>query len=137
MPYALILAGIVLIVTGARGTQGCLFSYLQNDLTGNDNFTYWLVAVTIVGALGYIPAFQKVSIAFLTLILISLVVSNRSGFSNLVNALASNASSAPGLNQLNLGSNASSILSGSQQQPSTPLLGPLPQLPNLGSSFNG
>ena len=80
MSYALIVIGLMLTIAGVRGTHNDLLALIRGDLSGQDSFLWWLVAVGIVGALGYIPAMRGVSHAFLALILVVLVLSNRGVF---------------------------------------------------------
>jgi hypothetical protein len=93
MAYVLIFFGLLLTVAGVRNThvdQGGnpgLFTLLRGDFTGSNSFIYWLGAIAIVGGLGYIPGIQKVSNAFLALILIVLVLSNQGVFAQFQSAL--------------------------------------------------
>lgn len=86
MPFALLIVGLVLIVAGVRntvednGTQKGLITLVKGDFTGNNNFTYWLVSILIVGSIGYISDLRKLSRAFLTLIIIGLLFSNKGFF---------------------------------------------------------
>ena len=80
MPFVLIIAGTVLLISSVRNTYGQttpqggqgLGALLQSDFTGSANFVYWLVSLLIIGAVGYIPKLRPISIAFLTLVIIIL-----------------------------------------------------------------
>jgi hypothetical protein len=79
MPFALLIIGAVLLISAARGTTNTgpngapgLFALLESDFTGSDNFIFWLVAILIIGAVGYIPKLRPISVAFLTLVIIVL-----------------------------------------------------------------
>ena len=74
MPFALIIAGIVLTVAGVRDTQSALFSLLKGDFTGQGNYTWWAVSVLAIGATGYVEAFKQLSHYFLALILLVLIL---------------------------------------------------------------
>jgi hypothetical protein len=76
MPFILLLIAIVLIVTGIRGTSKQLGSLLVSDLTGPNNFGIFAFAFFLIGALGYIPAFKKLSDAFLLLVIVVILISN-------------------------------------------------------------
>ena len=90
MPFALITVGLILVITGARNTYADFGNTLRGDFTGPNNFTYWLVAFGIVGALGYIDALRTFSRMFLALILISMILANKGGvFNAITNALQS------------------------------------------------
>lgn len=81
MPYALVIIGLILIVSGVRDTHTQLGAQLKQDLTGSQNFGQYALAIFAVGSLGYIDALRKFSTWFMALILIALVLSNR-GFFN-------------------------------------------------------
>jgi len=72
MPFALLLVGLVLLISGVKNTQDTLFSTVKGDFTGTDNFIYWFVAIIIIGAVGYIPKLKPVSTAFLALVIVVL-----------------------------------------------------------------
>lgn len=87
MPFALLVVGITLLTAGVRGTQGTLFSLIQGDFSGSDNFVYWFVAIILVGLLGYVPKLKYLSWAFLALILVVLLLSHNGFFGKLTSAL--------------------------------------------------
>lgn len=74
MPFALIFIGIVLLASGIKGTSGDLIKLAKGDLQGNNSYIYWMLAIVAIGSIGYIPAFAKLSHAFLVLVLIVLVL---------------------------------------------------------------
>lgn len=76
MPFALIIVGLVLVVAAVRGTTDTLFSTVKGDFEGPNNFTYWVVAILILGALGYVPSLEKISRLFLALVVVALFLSN-------------------------------------------------------------
>lgn len=80
MPFALLIVGIVLVVAAVRNSQNDLFTLLKGDFTGQNNFIYWMLAILLVGALGYIPSMTKLSRAFLVLILVVLFLSHKGFF---------------------------------------------------------
>lgn len=77
MPIALILIGVILVVASVRNTQGQLFTLIQGDFTGTNNFVYWLIAILLVGALGQVKAIKPLSNAFLTLIIVAVLLSHK------------------------------------------------------------
>lgn len=83
MPYALILFGAILLVAGVRNTYGQLWTLVKGDFTGENSFLPWIAAVAVVGGLGYIPRLRPLSIAFMTLLLLVLVISNNGVFNQL------------------------------------------------------
>lgn len=87
MPFALVTIGLLLIVVGAKGTQREFGSELRADFTGPGNFTFWIASVGAVGALGYIESLKTFSRAFMALIIISMILSNRGFFQKFMEAL--------------------------------------------------
>ena len=64
----------MLLVTAVKNTQGTLFALVQGDLTGKNNFIFWMLSILAIGAVGYIPKLKPISVAFLTLVVIVLVL---------------------------------------------------------------
>lgn len=77
MPFILLLFGAVLFVSGIKNTEGQLWSLVKSDFTGNKSFLIWIAAIAIVGGAGYIKPLKGVSIAFMTLLLLVLFISNK------------------------------------------------------------
>lgn len=80
MPFALVTIGLIMIVSGARDTYDAFGKQLVSDFTGPGNFTYWLAAIGAVGSLGYIPDFRTFSRTFMALILVVMVLAQKTGF---------------------------------------------------------
>lgn len=76
MPYALIIAGVILTVAGVRNTQGKLYSLLEGDLTGQSSFVWWLLSILLLGSIGYIQQLKQFSNMFMALVLVVLILSN-------------------------------------------------------------
>lgn len=74
MPFAFAIVGIVFVTAGVRGTSADLVKLLKGDVTGQNNFIYWMLSIAILGGLGYVKDFQPLSRAFLVLVLIVLVL---------------------------------------------------------------
>lgn len=87
MPFALVIIGLVMIVSGARDTYRELGSELIEDFTGPGNFTWWIAGIGAVGAVGYYEPLRPASRLFMALILISLLLSNQGFFAKLTGAL--------------------------------------------------
>lgn len=87
MAFVLVTVGLLMIVTGAKGTYAAFGSQVASDFTGSQPFTYWLAAIGAVGAIGYIDALKTFSRLFLTLILVSMVLANKGFFAKLTAAL--------------------------------------------------
>lgn len=77
MPFVLLTFGAILLVAGVRGKNNELWALVKGDFTGQHSFIYWVVAVGLVGGVGYVKVLRPISIAFLTLLLIVLFLSNK------------------------------------------------------------
>lgn len=75
MPFALLIIGVVFIVSAINNTQSQLVVLLKNDFTGQANFVYWLAALLIIGAIGYVEKLKPVSDGLLVLIILVLLLS--------------------------------------------------------------
>lgn len=80
MSIALLFAGAVLLIASVRDKQADLFALVKGDLTGQNNFVEWMVAILLLGAIGYIPRLKPVSAALLALVLIAIVLKRGTGF---------------------------------------------------------
>lgn len=95
MPFALVIIGVVLLIAAVRGTTGDsgsqkgLFTLVKGDFSGPNNFIYWFVAILIIGMIGYIPDLKKLSVAFLTLVIVVLFLSRGGFFQQFTSALGS------------------------------------------------
>ena len=80
MPFALVLIGLLLIVTAIRGTQGNLWNLFYGDLTGAGTdakgFLVWLAAIAAIGAMGYYKPLQTPSRLLLALVVIGIFLAN-------------------------------------------------------------
>lgn len=77
MPFVLLIFGAILFVAGVRNTEGKLWTLVKGDFTGHNSFLVWIAAIAVVGGVGYIPKLKPVSVAFMTLLLIVLFLSNK------------------------------------------------------------
>lgn len=87
MPYVLVIIGLLMVVTGARGTYVPFGRQVASDFTGPNNFTYWVVGIGAVGALGYIDALRTFSRLFMTLVVLVLLLHNKGFFAQFSAAL--------------------------------------------------
>lgn len=127
MAFILVLIGLLLVVSAIRGTQAELGSQVVSDFTGPGNFVYWILALGIVGAVGYVGDLQKFSRAFMALLIIVLLLSNKGFFNQFTKSIQTgtaqpaakpdeqivtfNGSSAGGLDLASIGHDATDILS--------------------------
>lgn len=88
MPFALLAIGLLLVIAAYNNTQDVLASQLKKDFSGKTGFVYWIAAIIIVGAIGYIRPLQSVSRAFLALILVILFLTNSGVFAQFNAALS-------------------------------------------------
>jgi hypothetical protein len=75
MPFILILIGAFFLIAGARDTQGTLYTLMEKDFTGTNNFFYWFLSIMVIGGIGYIKPLRPISHGFLTLVLLGLFLS--------------------------------------------------------------
>lgn len=87
MRIAAIVVGAILVLVAVRGTEidsakGAsdgrgLWPLLKNDFEPGQkgNFLAWLVAILVVGAIGYIPQLESISSLFIALLIAVLVMS--------------------------------------------------------------
>lgn len=87
MPFALLIIGLILVITGAKDTHRAMGSQLAKDFTGQGNFFWWLAAIFLMGAVGKIPGMQNFSRALMGLVIVVLLISNKGIFANLTSAL--------------------------------------------------
>lgn len=80
MPYALVFTGIVLVVATIRGNLRFLGRLLAAEFVGTGSFLYWLVAIMLIGSVGYIRPLKPLSDAFIGLLLLVFLLKNGSGF---------------------------------------------------------
>ncbi len=80
MPFALVTIGLLLVITGFQNTYSQLGSQVVKDFSGQGNFTYWIIALFVVGAIGYNETLKPFSRAFMALIIIGIFLSRGKGF---------------------------------------------------------
>lgn len=74
MPFALLIIGLVLLVSSVRNSHGDFFALVKGDFTGPNNFIFWVVSILLIGSVGYIPKLKPLSTAFLVLVILVLVL---------------------------------------------------------------
>lgn len=87
MPFALVTIGLIMIVTGAKGTYSAFGKQVASDFTGEGNFLYWIASIGAVGALGYVPDLKTFSRMFMTLIVVAMVLRNGGVFDQFTAAM--------------------------------------------------
>lgn len=96
MPLLFLGTGIVFVLTGLKGDPGALFGLVQGDFQGQGNFVYWLVAMLVLGSLGYIPALKNLSRMFVALVVVVLLLDNKGFFAQLQSFIDSSQTSTAG-----------------------------------------
>jgi hypothetical protein len=91
MPLLFIGSGIVLVFVGLNGNAAQLYSLLAGDFQGQNSFVYWMLAMLILGALGYIKGLENLSKMFLILVIIVLLLDNGGFFNQFQKFLADSA----------------------------------------------
>jgi hypothetical protein len=81
MPIAFGVAAVILLVAGVRGKTTDLVTLIKSDFTGQPNYFEWMVAIILVGAVGYVDELKTISRMFLGLLVLSLLWSNKNVFS--------------------------------------------------------
>lgn len=89
MPFVVIIIGLMLIAIGYNGTQKDFLTLLKGDFIGPNNFIYWVLALFVLGLIGYAPKLKGFSDAFLALVLIALFLSNKGFFSQFISQIQS------------------------------------------------
>ncbi len=76
--------GLALLISGVKGTTKDLVELLKEDFAptnGTTSFGLWIVALLAVGSIGYVEKLRPLSNAFLVLVFVGILLSNR-GFFN-------------------------------------------------------
>lgn len=90
MPFALTFIGLLLIVVGFQDTYKQFGTQVVSDFSGPKSFFWWIVALGVVGAIGYVKELQGFSRAFMALIIVVIFLSNNKNgnlFQNFNNAI--------------------------------------------------
>lgn len=95
MPIALVILGLVMVVSGVKNTYGDLGAQLKADMTGAGNFGYWALSIGAIGAVGYSDTLRPFSNAALALVLVALLLANRGFFARLKEAIDAGPLSTP------------------------------------------
>lgn len=115
VPFILIIIGLLMVVSGIKGTQTQLGQQLVTDFTGQGNFFYWVLAIVLIGGLGYIDDLRGLSRMLLAVIIVSMLFSNRGFFAQFAQEFQQGSAQAPASSSSSSSSSGggSSILGGS------------------------
>lgn len=89
MGLPLIIIGLLMVITGGRGTYGQFGAQVASEFAGpwKQSFTAWLLAIGILGAIGYIQPLQKISRWLMALVIITIFLANKGFFAKFTQAL--------------------------------------------------
>jgi hypothetical protein len=90
MPIFILFVGVMLVVVGINNKIPEFVSLLKGDFQSKGNsppFQIWIVAIFVAGSLGYVKALRPVANAFLVLIVVALLLSNKGFFAEFTKAL--------------------------------------------------
>lgn len=87
MSFVLLIVGLFMLISGVRGTHGELGALLKEDFTGENNYLKWVIAMLLVGSLGYFKPIRPIANGILALVILSLFLSNQGFFANLTKQL--------------------------------------------------
>ena len=90
MPFVFLILGIVLLIVAVKGTQGDMFALLKSEFTGSNNFLVWVMAIAVLGALGYVKPIKPIANGMLFLVLLVIVVKNGGTFFSSFNQQVAN-----------------------------------------------
>lgn len=76
MAFALLFSGLIMIIAAVRNKQDQLVCLVKNDFTGSGNFLYWVVALIVIGAIGYVDKIKPFSDALLVLIILAVFLAS-------------------------------------------------------------
>ena len=79
MPIFLLIVGILLVIVAINNKLPKLGALVKDDFApsiGGHSFTIWIVAIFVIGAIGYYRPFKPVSNAFLVLVIVAMILAN-------------------------------------------------------------
>lgn len=80
MPFVFLGLGIFLLIVALRGQASNMASLLKSEFTGSNGFIPWALALIILGMLGYIKQIKPITQAFMGLVLLVMLISNKGFF---------------------------------------------------------
>jgi len=90
MPIFILFVGILLVVVGINNKIPEFIGLVKEDFRPTENvagFHIWILAIFVAGSLGYIKQLKPVANAFLVLIIIGLLLSNKGFFAQFKSAI--------------------------------------------------
>lgn len=77
MPILILIIGILLVAAGINNKLSNLVSLVKSDFSsqaGTTPFQTWMIAIVLVGAIGYYKPARSLSNAFLVLVILAIVL---------------------------------------------------------------
>lgn len=83
MPIFFLIVGALLIIVAINDKLRELGALVREDFSaspGSPSFTVWLLAIFVAGSIGYVKELRPVANAFLVLIVVGMLLSNKGFF---------------------------------------------------------
>lgn len=80
MPFAFLIVGTLCVFAGVRNQASTLLTLVKSDLTGSDNYIYWMLSILVLGSLGYVQTLRPVSRMMLALVIVCMILKRGNGF---------------------------------------------------------
>jgi len=90
MPLLFIFIGVMLIASAINDKTDQLVGLIKGDFTssnGKESFIVWVLALVILGMLGYVKELKPISNGFIVLVLLVMILSNGAFFDKFTQAL--------------------------------------------------
>lgn len=90
MPIFILAVGILLIASAINDKLPELGALVKEDMSPSDSstpFPMWILAIVMVGMIGYIKDLKPLSTAFLVLVFVGLILSNKGFISKFTTAI--------------------------------------------------
>lgn len=88
MPFLFIAIGSSLVLSGIVGNPSDFFQLVFNDFEGSGSgstvqhgYIYWVIAIIVLGLLGYVESLKGLSRTFVALVIVVLLLHNQGFFS--------------------------------------------------------
>lgn len=91
MPLVILLAGIVLIAAGINNRLDKLIELIRSDFAPDDGsvpFGTWMLAISVIGSVGYIKEARGFANTFIALIFIAIFLSNKGFYAKFTDAFS-------------------------------------------------
>lgn len=89
MPILFFFVAILLIVSAINDKTEILSDLVVSDFKGSDKiapFQIWILALFLIGALGYVKQIKPLANAFLVLVILIMILSNKGFFGKLTSS---------------------------------------------------